>query len=62
MIRILSYVKRTPSQDMLYESRGHTEIVRYCDVDRPDSSIDRRSPLGYYVFNEGNLISWKSMK
>ena len=47
---------------MLYENRGHTQVVRYTDADWAGSSIDRRSTLGYCVFIGGNLISWKSKK
>ena len=41
---------------MLYENKGHTKIVRYCDVDRADSFADRRSTSGYCVFIGSNLI------
>ena len=62
MIRILCYIKGTPGQGVLYENRGHTQIVGYCDVDWTGSSADRRSTSGYCVFIGGNLISWKSKK
>ena len=47
---------------MLYENRGHTQIVSYNDADCAGSPTDRRSTLGYCVFIGGNLISWKSKK
>ena len=59
-VRILRYVKGTPGQGMLYENRGHTQIVGYRDADCAGSPTDKRSTSGYYVFIEGNLISWKS--
>ena len=62
MIRILRYIKRTPCQGMLYEDRGHTQIVGYTDADWADSPSDRHSTSGYCVFIGGNLISWKSKK
>ena len=49
--------KGTPGQGMLYENKGHTQIVGYTDVDWAGSPLDRRSTSGYCVFIEGNLIS-----
>ena len=47
---------------MLYENRGHTYIVGYCDGDWAGSPVDKRSTSRYCVFIGGNLISWKSKK
>ena len=47
---------------MLYENKGHTKIVGYCDVDWASSPANRRSTSGYCVFIGGNLVSWKSKK
>ena len=47
---------------MLYENRGHTQIVGYNDVDRAGSPTDRHSTSGYCVFIGSNLISRKSKK
>ena len=47
---------------MLYENKGHTQIVEYCDVDWAGSPVSKCSTSGYYVFIGGNLISWKSKK
>ena len=33
VIRILRYIKGTPGQGLLYENRGHTQIVGNCDAD-----------------------------
>ena len=57
VIRIILYVKETPSQGLLYENRSHTEIVGYSDVDWTGSPIDRRSTSGYCVYIGSNLIS-----
>ena len=55
VIRILRYIKSTPGQGVLYENRGHTQVIGYTDA-------DRRSTSRYCVFIGGNLISWKSKK
>ena len=47
---------------MLYENRGHTQVVGYADADWADSPTDKRSTSRYCVFIGGNLISWKSKK
>ena len=47
---------------MLYENRGHTQVVGYTDADWTGSPTDRRSTSRYCVFIGGNLISWKSKK
>ena len=47
---------------MLYENKGHTQIVGYCDADSAGSLSNRRTTSGYCVFIGGNLISWKSKK
>ena len=41
---------------MLFENKGHTQIVRYCDANWAGSTSR------YCVFIGGNLISWKSKK
>ncbi|RVX19458.1 Retrovirus-related Pol polyprotein from transposon RE2 [Vitis vinifera] len=61
VIRILRYIKST-GQGVLYENRGHTQVVGYTDADWAGSPTDRRSTSGYCVFIGGNLISWKSKK
>ena len=57
VIRILRYIKSTPSQGVLYENRGHTQVIGYTDADWAGSPTDRRSTSGYCVFIGGNLIS-----
>ncbi|RVW88631.1 Retrovirus-related Pol polyprotein from transposon RE1 [Vitis vinifera] len=46
VIRILRYIKSTPGQGVLYENRGHTQIVGYTDADWAGSPTDRRSTSG----------------
>ena len=50
VVRILRYIKGTPGQGVLYENRGHTQVVGYSDADWADSPTDRRSTSGYCVF------------
>ena len=47
---------------MLYDNRGHTQVVGYSDADWADSPTNRHFTSGYCVFIGGNLISWKSEK
>ena len=62
VIRILRYIKCAPGKGLVYENKGHTQIVGYSDADWAGSPIDRRSTSGYCVLVGGNLISWKSKK
>ena len=62
MIRILRYIKGTLGQGVLYENRGHTQVIGYCDADWVGSPANRRSTSRYCVFIGGNLISWKGKK
>ena len=57
VIRILRYIKSTPGQGVLYENRGHTQVIGYTDADWAGSPTDRCSTSGYCVFIGGNLIS-----
>ena len=57
VIRILRYIKGTPGRGVLYESRGHTWIIGYCDADWASSPADRHCTSGYCVFIGGNLVS-----
>ena len=43
VVRILRYIKETPSQGVLYENRGHTQVVGYSDADWAGSPTNRRS-------------------
>ncbi|RVX06713.1 Retrovirus-related Pol polyprotein from transposon RE2 [Vitis vinifera] len=55
VIRILRYIKSTPGQGVLYENRGHTQVVGYTDADWADSPTDRSSTSGYCVLLEAAL-------
>ena len=62
VISILRCIKGTLTQGVLYENKGHTQIVGYCDADRTSSPLNKHSTSRYCVFIGGNLISWKSKK
>ena len=47
---------------MLYENRGHTQIVGYSDANWAGSPTNIHSTSGYCMSIGGNLISWKSKK
>ena len=47
---------------MLYENRGHTQILGCSDANWDGSPTDGSSTSRYCVFIGGNLISWKSTK
>lgn len=47
---------------LLYENKGNTQILGYCDTDWIGCAIDRRFTTGYCLFIKGNIISLKSKK
>ena len=59
LICILKYIKGAPGKGLLYEDKGHAQILGYSDAGYA-GSYDRRSISGYCVLIGGNLISWKS--
>ena len=62
VVRILRYVKRAPGQSLLYEDKGHTQVIGYSDANWTGSPSDKRFTTGYCVLIGGNLISWKNKK
>ena len=57
VVQILRYIKCAPGKGLVYEDKGHTQIVGYSDADWAGSPIDRRNTSGYCVLIGGNLIS-----
>ncbi|XP_075078030.1 secreted RxLR effector protein 161-like [Nicotiana tabacum] len=62
VVRIIRYIKSAPGKGLLFEDRGHEQIIGYSDADWAGSPSDRRSTSGYCVLVGGNLVSWKSKK
>ena len=46
VVRILRYIKGTPGHGMLYENRGHIQIVGYSHANWAGSPTDRRLHQG----------------
>ena len=62
VICILRYIKGKSIQGVLYENRGHTQVIGYCNADWAGLPANRRFTLENCVFIGGNLTSWKSKK
>ena len=60
--RIVRYIRGAPGKSLLYEDKGHTQVVGYSDADWAGSPSNRRSTSGFCIFVGGNLVSWKSKK
>lgn len=55
VIRILRYIKYALGKGLVYENKGHTQIVGYSNADWAGSSVDRRSTSRYCVLVEETL-------
>lgn len=53
---------KSPGQGLLYENKGHTQVIGYFVADSVGSPFDRCSTSGYCVCVRGYLVSWKSKK
>ncbi|XP_070032065.1 secreted RxLR effector protein 161-like [Nicotiana tomentosiformis] len=62
VVRILRYIKLALGKRLLFEDRGHEQIVGYSNADWAGSPSNRHSMSGYCVLVKGNLVSWKSNK
>ncbi|BBN70140.1 Protein kinase superfamily protein [Prunus dulcis] len=62
VMRILKYLKVTPSNGLMFCKYGHTYVKGYTDADWTGSITDRRSTPRYFTFVGGNLVTWRSKK
>ena len=60
--RIMSYLKFTIRQGLLFTQEGGLSLEAYTDSDWAGSVIDLRSMLGYSTFLGGSLVTWRSKK
>ena len=57
VICILRYIKGTLGQGVLYENKGHIQVIGYYDADWAGSPADKHSTSRCCVFIGGSLIS-----
>ena len=60
--RILRYLKSAPGRGQLFSKNKVHEIRGYTDSDWVGNQNDRKSTSDYFMFVEGNLITWRSKK
>ena len=60
--RILRYLKSVPGRRLLFSKRKVQEVKGYTNSDWAENHTDRRSTSGYFMFVEGNLVTWRSKK
>ncbi|XP_070026217.1 secreted RxLR effector protein 161-like [Nicotiana sylvestris] len=62
VVHIFLVHKISSGKSLLFEDRGHEQIVGYLDADWAGSSSDRHFMSVYCLLVRGNLVSWKSKK
>lgn len=62
VMRILSYLRGTLYQSVLFLSTSDLELRAFSDADWASGQTDRKSTTGYCIFIGDSLISWKSKK
>ena len=60
--QVLSYLKNTIGQGLLFTRNGDLSVEVYTDVDYASSVVDRRSTSGYCTFLGSSLITWRCKK
>ena len=59
---ILRYLKSAPRRGLLFLKREIQKIKGYADSDWARNQTDRKSTSGYFMFIEGNLVTWRSKR
>ena len=54
---IIRYIKSALSRGLLFENKGHKQVVGYTDANWVGCPTDRHSTLGYCIMVGGNLVS-----
>ncbi|GKC37574.1 uncharacterized mitochondrial protein-like protein [Tanacetum coccineum] len=62
LIKVLRYIKFCPDQGLYFPTHSSFQLKAYCDSDRANCPITRRSITGFCVFLGPCLISWQSKK
>ncbi|EOX93232.1 Uncharacterized protein TCM_002073 [Theobroma cacao] len=60
--RVIRYLKRAPSQDILMKSKSNMKISAYSDSDWAGCPDSRKSITGFSIFIGDSFVSWKSNK
>ena len=60
--RILRYLKGSSRRGLLLIKNSISNIKGYTDSDWAGDQKTRKSTSGYFMFVEGNLVTWKSKK
>lgn len=61
-MRVLRYLKGSPSKGFQINKTNHHDLVAYVDSDWGKTITSRKSVTGFSIFLNGSLISWKSKK
>ena len=62
VIWILHYLKSSPGKGLMFSKNNHLDIEGYTDADWAGNISDRKSTSGYFTFEGGNLVTWRSKK
>jgi len=62
LYRILRYLKGAPGKGLLYSKNEAATLEGYTDADWAGDQSTRKSTSGYFMFVEGNLVTWRSKK